>query len=203
MPKHQATWAVLWLLLIAPCHVAAQGRERVVNWFRTGDAFEQALTKDGYGKTVTTDLAVFEIVAFSVGGKSVTPGRPFAAAEDWMKDLRVRARNISPKPIARASLGFLLPEARHGDGFLSVSLHFGKRLGPCVGGAEPEVAAPGEEFELAMTKADYERRREWIADWTGVTSISRAEIEAVTLIFDDCTPWASALSPRNARPAPR
>ena len=203
MSKPHATWIVIWLLLIAPRPAAAQGRGRVINWFRTDDARQQALTKDSYGKTIPTDLTAVEIVAISVGGKPVTPGQPFAAGDDWMKDLRVRARNISPKPIARVGLSFHLPEARYGDGSLGVSLHFGKRLGPCVDGGEPEVALPGEEFELAMTKADYERNRDWIASWTGVTGISRADIESVTLIFDDCAPWATALSPRNARLAHR
>ncbi|HLL75884.1 MAG TPA: hypothetical protein VK421_11555 [Pyrinomonadaceae bacterium] len=203
LPKSRVLRLASLLLLVVPCPVAAQGRERIIDWFRRDDAPGQALTQDKYGKTITTDLMALEIVAVSVGGKRITPGQPFAAGDDWMKDLRVRARNISPKPIARVSLTFHLPEAKHGDAFLAVSLRFGKGVGPCVDGGEPEVAMPGEEFDLIYRKTDYEFGRQWIADLTGVTSIRRADIESVRLIFDDCVHWGLSLTRGNARPAAR
>jgi hypothetical protein len=202
MPKPRAIWPLVLMLLMPLGTAAGQARQRIVDWALKDGARERALAVDSYGQTAHTDLTALEIVGISVAGKPVAPGRPFVADENWVGDLRVRVRNTSPKPIARASLSFDVPEAKYGGGTLAVGLHFGA-LGPCVHGGEPEVAAPGEEFELSMTKSAYEHSRDWIASVTGLTSIRRLDIRSASLAFDDCTRWAMTLRPANARPASR
>lgn len=201
MPKPRAVLPLVLMILMHAGPAAGQGRERIVDWAVKDGARERALTVDRYGQTVQSDLVALEIVAISVGGRAVAPGRPFFAGDDWMKDLRVRAKNTAPRPIARASLSFDVPEAKYGGGTLSVGLHFGA-LGPCVDGGEPELAAPGEEFELSLRPSD-EQTRDWIASVTGLKFVRRLEIRSASLAFDDCTRWAMTLRPAHARPAAR
>ena len=57
-----------------------------------------------------TGRLTVEIEEIAVDGKSIIVGEPFAAADDWLKSLTVRVRNISGQRLVRVQITLVLPE---------------------------------------------------------------------------------------------
>ena len=75
--------------------IGAQERERLVDW-------QQVIPG--------SDATALEIVDITINGKSVTPGHPFTAGEDWLDTLKFRVRNVSGKTISCFAFGVAFPE---------------------------------------------------------------------------------------------
>lgn len=134
------------------------------------------------------DPNVLVIGEIKVAGQPITPGRPFAAGADWLRNLSVRVKNTSAKPITYVQLNFSLPEARYQAGGVGFHLIYGRNIS---GGERPAPDAkrllPGEETELSFTDADYERHRGFAEKLSGVTDFSRVRIGMVDVQFEDGT----------------
>ncbi len=51
-----------------------------------------------------------ELIDITINGKKITSGKPFVADENWMKELKIRIRNISGKPFIAVGVSFGLIE---------------------------------------------------------------------------------------------
>jgi hypothetical protein len=175
------TYSLALLIIVAsPYRAFGQERERTLKW--QADPPLCPIIKGGDGKTLPSDIKALEIIKITVSKKPVAVGQSFSADDDWMRDLEVRVRNTSGMPIASASMGLNLPEAKYGNGILGVSLTW-------KGGSKRQLVEPGEEFTLSRAKEVYERNQRWVAETSGVTSISLVWVSSTGVIFGDGTWW--------------
>jgi hypothetical protein len=130
-----------------------------------------------------------EVISILVSEKPIILGQPFVAGDDWMKDFKVRVRNVSGHSIIHVRLHFSLPEAKNGEAITGFSLDYGRRVGD-IEESKQKLVLAGEEFELTHSEAEYERDRQWIAEWSGVTSISHVKFGRAVVRFEDETVWA-------------
>lgn len=179
----------LVVVAAAPCAAAGQARARVIEWdwkmpFRPTPVIKEA-TDEGRG--AATYFVAVELVEVSVAGERVTVGSPFAAGDDWTRELKVRLKNVSGRHIAGAVLYLSFPEARPDGGVMASSLSYGAVKG------RRRAVAPGEEFEVKRTRAEYERHRRWLAKVGDVTSVGRVALGLVIVTFEDGGMWLCQL----------
>ena len=169
---------------------AGQERERVIEWVWRAPTPPEAVIHKG-GSTSPTDLTALEIVSIFVKDKPVTLGQPFKAGGEWMRDLRVRVKNVSGKPILRAVLHFGLPETkdRYSPGTLGGYLRYGRSVGGDTDGESQGAFMPGEEFVLTRIEKVYEIDRQFIAERSGPTDIGRVTLDYASVLFDDGAWW--------------
>ena len=185
---------VLIMLLVTPLAMA-QTQTRLISW---QPHTYGRITKAGEGVRLSSVAEALEIVGFVVEGASVTLGEPFSAGDEWLKSLRVRVRNISGQTISSAQMTFVLPESRTGEGaMIGLTLRYG---GTRSNNLQPIQS--GEEFELSLAEADYERLRERIAERREPAIINRLFITVTSVRFADGTSWGSgcirATNPKNS-----
>ncbi|MCA1567838.1 MAG: hypothetical protein LC803_19765 [Acidobacteria bacterium] len=191
-------WGLILIIIVNPLLCLGQERERVIIWqWQSVTLPPCPIIRNRDGKTTPTNLMALEVVNILVKKKSVALGQPFVADDDWMRNLKVRVRNISRQPIVHVWLHFSLPEAKNGEIITGFSLDYGKRVGAVVIEGEHKLALPGEEFELTRSEAEYERDSRWIAQWSGVTSISRVWFGQAVVGFEDKTVWGGWPRMRN------
>ncbi|HVG28476.1 MAG TPA: hypothetical protein VM864_02020 [Pyrinomonadaceae bacterium] len=135
-----------------------------------------------------SDPHVLVISEIKVAGQPVTPGSPFPAGSDWLRNLSVRVKNTSAKPITYVQLNFSLPEARYQAGGVGFHLTYGKNTVDSAPDA-PDAGRllPGEETELSFTDADYEMHRRFAEKLSGVTDFSRVRLGMLSVQFVDGT----------------
>ena len=198
MTKRLPHVGVLLMLLVTPLTMA-QTQTRLISW---QPHTYGRITKAGEGVRLSSVAEAIEIVGFAVGGLPVTLGEPFAAGDEWLKSLRVRVRNISGQTISRTQMTFVLPESRTSEGaVIGLTLRYG---GPQSNNLQP--IQPGDEFELSLAEADYEKLREQIAERREPEIINRLFITVTSVGFADGTRWGSgcirATNPKNSCPTP-
>ena len=168
--------------------VLPQTRERTILWppLPVGQIKSAA---DGI-KLSSVNEAV-QISEITVAGRSITPGQPFAADEDWLRTLTVRLKNVSGHTIVGAKIGFGLPETKTDERQIGFSLDYGK-LG--IGGIPPHgqaLVVPDEQFDLKFNDAQYRLYLDFFGKHAGTTSFTQAWIGITTVKFDDGSIWSS------------
>lgn len=181
-------------LALTATPVCSQTQNRVIEWSKS--------PVGSNNETAAANLQLFrqieavEIEDFAVDGKSITVGKPFPAADDWLKTFTVRVRNISGQRLVRVQITLVLPEMSHG----SPDIVF------CYGCAAPEREKgfmPGEVLELKMLGGGfYDWIRSRIAEQGGVSRINKAEIHHMYVTMPTGPTWFSGCvktaNPKNA-----
>lgn len=182
--------SLLLVLMAYPCWSLGQERERIIvlQW-EAPTPPHCPVTKDIYGKVVPSTLIALEIVNISVAGKDVALDQSFMANDEWLRDLKVRVKNVSGRPIVRVGLHFNLPEAKIGEAIAGFSLGYVKHIPASVDVRELSLILPGEEVEVVFGAEEYARYMKWITERSGTTSFSRVKLSAASLTFDDYTGW--------------
>ena len=163
------------ILVLAASSVPLYGqeRDRLISVVRSG--MTPSISEPG-GRFVPTDMQVIEVIELKVAGVRVTPGQPFPAGEDWLKELTARVKNISAKPISYIAMKFGLPEAKYvNDGrevTMGYALEYREGWLAKEGAEEMRVVNPGDEVELVYFENPSSPLRQQIVRKTGVTSIS-------------------------------
>jgi hypothetical protein len=173
--KHTSRLLVCLTMVLATSSGAlyAQERSRLISVVRSG--MTPSIREPG-GRFVPTDLVVVEVIEFKLAGVPIIPGQSFPAGDDWLKDLTVKVKNISAKPISYLSMDFAMPEAKYvKDGReyrMGYSLEYKEGSRAKEGAGEMKVVKPGEEAELVYLGPSYSLFRQRVAKDTGVTSIT-------------------------------
>lgn len=178
----------LSVMVVALCAAVGQERERVIDWQVEKPNLKPNI-KVGDEPYNPTDMEALVIIGIFLDKKSVTMDQPFAASDDWLKGFKMRVRNVSGKTIVRASFNFNFPEARNGDAVLGSRLMLSDDhdfSGP-VG--EQKAILPGGEFELTYTEKRRESERRWVAETTGVVSVTRVLLSSAAVKFEDGVWW--------------
>lgn len=184
----------LFLLLTvvtgASLDLRAQQRDRVITTKRSGVV--ENIRQPG-GSLTFTNLNVVEVIGFSLGGVTITPGQVFQADDDWLTNLWVKVKNTSEKSISHLRMSFALPEAKFIQDGRNYSMGFaleykaGARANNA--NAEMKVILPGDEVELVCLETGVALQQA-IASRTRVTSITILQYGGdVTALFVDGSYW--------------
>lgn len=192
--KSSAIVNLLVSLVFAGTPVFSQNQNKVVEWSKSPIGSNN--------ETVAASLQLFrqidsvEIEDIAVEGKSIIVGKPFAAADDWLKSLTFRVRNNSEQRLLRVQITLILPEMNA----QSPDIVF------CYGCAVAEREAglmPGEVVELKMLGGDfYDWVRSRIVEKGSISRINKAEIRNMYVTLPAGPTWFSGCvktaNPRNA-----
>lgn len=149
----------------------------------------ERLIEDHSGRAARgADTGALAVTEISVGGQSVTPGRPFVAGADWRRGLTLRVKNISSKPIVFVQISFSMPEARYRAGGLGFSFRYGDSRPEGEGRpADAKTLPPGEEAVLGFADDEYEANRKFVEQLSGLTEITRVRMGTAHVTFADGT----------------
>ncbi len=151
------------------------------------------------------------------GGAEIQPDKPFEAGDDWLREISVVIKNVSPRKIIYVSVGAHLPETGAGT---SESPRVG---GGNAAGQKPEHAVysaltgqrrpdiPTEPIDLEPNKElvlpivaerDYAAIKSLIQAKQTLSSVRNCDVWVTTVYFSDGTKWAPASywRPDEARP---
>lgn len=124
-----------------------------------------------------------------VGGRAVKLNSVFAAGHDWLKGLKVKARNTSERPIVFAQVLINVPKRGAMENPLGIPLSYGQM--PSAESARPSThrpVAPGEVFKLTLSDETFDTARSFLAEHQ-VTEIVEVKMSQLMVVFDDGTAW--------------
>jgi hypothetical protein len=139
-------FAMLTLLFVRP--VIAQVKSRLVPFPEWASSY------------VEDEETPLELVEIKVAGKSIILGQPFDADENWLKNMTLRVKNISNKPIIAFGVGGgllggvneeLPPYASFQYG---LGWQWGKEVNPKKKRPKGTILKPGEIVELTYANVD-------------------------------------------------
>jgi hypothetical protein len=189
-----ATLLVSLVFTVTP--LFSQTQNKVVEWSKSpiGSHNEKAAV----GLQLFPQIDGVEIEDFTVAGKSITAGEPFAAGNDWLKSFTVRVKNISNQRLVKVQMTLVLPEMN----FHSPDMVF---CYGCAAAENEKGVMPGEVVELKMLGGDfYDWIKSRITEKGSVSRINRAEIRNMYVTLPSGPMWFSGCvktaNPRNACP---
>ena len=174
---------------------------KVIDWPPV--APEKAYLNNDTGQRVDSNSRALEIVEIKVDGKSIVPGQPFSAGDDWLKNFAIKVRNISDKNILSIRLSFGLPETKSGDRQSGFTLEYGKELSTGIDYGVQAAIEPGQEVVLVRNDRHYARDKDGIAKRTGMTDFNTVIMGVGQAKFVDGTLWSSYKLPITATPMAR
>lgn len=175
----------------------AQERERLISSIKSG--MRPTLSQPD-GSIVPSNLNVIEVIGFTLAGVPVTPGQHFRADDDWLKNLRVKVKNVSGKSISHLHLILGLPEAKYvkdgRDYSMGFALEYIAESKARDGDPKMKIVLPGDEVELIYFEPPHLSLREQIFNQTGVTSITLVQYGGdLKVFFLDGSVWRGSNLP--------
>lgn len=185
MLKRTKVILLLMLLeIVAFSGLQAQERERLISSSKSG--MRQTLSQPD-GSTAPSNLNMIEVIGFTVAGAPVTLGQRFRADDDWLKNLRVKVKNVSGKSISHLHLVMGLPEAKFVKDGRDYSMGFALEYiaESKARDADPKmkIVLPGDEVELVYFEPPNLSLRQQILNQTGVTSITLLQYSGDMKVF--------------------
>lgn len=185
----QPAVTIVFVCLLLPLIINAQGqRERVIE-----KLFVPYPASRG-GPLLSEPI---EFVDLKVKGKSVKPGVPFEAEDDWLSGLTVTLKNISGRPIVGVKVDVEIPvfdtDLRR---FVLASLSYGRDLRPLKFYDKKFKSEPiedGQSTTLVLTEGMYSGIQQTRADLGSLPDFERVRIYLLTVIYDDDTAWVDGL----------
>ena len=146
---------------------------------------------------VFKQLVAIEIQDINLAGKSIAIGEPFAADEDWLRDLTFRVKNVSDKDLMGIQITLILSELKKPIQVPYVSGCRHDKNQPCI--------RPGDEVELRIPPIKlYEWVKSVVASEPELPKITRATIYDVLVSLPGDIAWSSGCvktkDPRQACP---
>lgn len=182
--------SVFCFILLLPLFSYGQTQDRTIDI--STNAREGNFTKGENGKLIPSTIKALEIVEIKLGDKLISLGQPFSASDDWLKNLTIKMKNISDKPIYSIMITFSLPEAQYKEFSLPEAQYKDVIMGKSLDYWRMRVIMPDEEFDLPMDFIFRDKGMENIVQKTGVTTFSKLIIGNPTAVrFEDNTVWFS------------
>ena len=186
-------YSIVVITILFPLLVFSQAKDRIIDWHP--QTLQGTFVKGADGKQVFSNIEALRIIEIKSDDKAVTLGHPFSVSGDWLKNLTVKVRNVSGKPIASIRIHFNLPEAKYKEGTMGFSLEYGKALSTGINYGVQRNIMPDEELVLFRSEAHYNRDRDGIAQKAGITDFSKVLIGMTIVQFEDGTLWSSGKLP--------
>jgi hypothetical protein len=159
-----ASLSFVMLTLLFVCPVVAQVKSRLVPFPEWASSYDE------------DEETPLELVEIKVAGKSIILGQPFDADEKWLKNMTLRVKNISNKPIIAFGVGGgllggvdeeLPPHASFADG---IGWQWGKTFDPEKEKPSGAALKPGEVAELSYANVDELTRKVLVKEGEGAFS---------------------------------
>ena len=194
-PPAIATTLVVSIFAVLP--VFSQTQTKTVEWAK--DPLSSHHVKTVPNIRALDQIDGIEIEAVLFDGKPITIGQPFAAYDDWLRDISFRVKNVSSQKMLRIQLDIVPPELQKG---VQVVYCYG-----CAPTEKEKGVIPGEEVELKMLGGNfYGWVRDRIVETGSISRITRAQIREMIVSLPDDLRWTSGCvktaDPKNACPSP-
>src|SRR5262245_12133735 len=110
--KRLHTVTIISLILFSATVACSQAQSKVIKWQAQpmGSNNERWTGEEQLVRLIDQ----VEIESISVG-EPITIGKPFTADQDWLRNIVIRVRNISGKPIERIQITMVLPQIGPGS----------------------------------------------------------------------------------------
>ena len=164
---------ILVFVMILSLSATAQTQKRVINVFDENKDSEQLL----------------ELIDIKIDSKSIVVGKQFKADENWLKDLKIRVKNISGKPLVCFGLSFgliegikqeLEPYASYRYGF---TFSYGKPIKEQFNVSEKVLLQPNEETVLTYDSLDNLYRE--VLGKVGEGTFHKAKLMSISVQFEN------------------
>jgi hypothetical protein len=137
-----------------------------------------------------------------VGGKAVKLNGVFKAGHDWLKGLKVKAKNRSGKPILFAEALIIVPKSGTMVEPLGIPVRYGEL--PAADSTNPPASKPvphGAVFRLSVSDNTFDTVMTFLTDHQ-VTDVVGVELANLMVVFDDDTAWNDGTLLRRDRTRP-
>jgi hypothetical protein len=177
-----ARMTALALILFAASFSSSQTPSKVIEWQLKPMGSNNERWAAGTQLFKVLDRVEIQSVAV---GNAITIGQPFAADDDWLKNLVIRVRNVSGQQVTAIQVTLILPEMDHSSP--DVVYCYG-----CAPTEKVKGVSAGETVELKMLGGGF---YDWVkgrtAERGGISHISRAQIREMFVTLPDNTHWVS------------
>jgi hypothetical protein len=136
-----------------------------------------------------------QVVDVEVKGQRIRLGAKAASfneANDWLKGLVVRFKNVSDKPISSVEFHLSLADPETSANIITFTLKYGQT--PSLGAPDmAEPLKPGETAELALSESWYDQANLSLrrSHNTPLTVVETADLQLSYVYFNDDTAWYS------------
>jgi hypothetical protein len=198
--KHLITAGeLLTIVLFAAPPVFSQS-QKVIRWPKVS-FYNSKMTRTSPDTHFTDRIEEIEIEAITVEDQPVIIGKPFAASDDWLKNIRFRVKNVSDKPLKQVQITLIPSEILHGPQIPYICTECSRAENPTViqSGAEVELTIPAGGL-YAWVRSVIVDRGSALPDMNDVQVLTAIVTRADgTVWFSDCV---KAYDSRNACPRP-
>lgn len=169
-------------------------------------SFTAAAQEQNEGPRVVRRITVgdepVDELELEVGGRPVKLNRIFTAKRDWLKGLKMKARNVSGRYIVYAEVMLDVPKSGTMELPLVISLRYGE-MPPLEPVANPKhkPVPPGETFKLTIPDLLVDNIMRYLAE-RGVTQVIDVSMIKLMVIYDDDTGWNEGRRMRRDRSHP-
>jgi hypothetical protein len=179
---------LLFVFLITLClSIAVVAQSVMLGSFTAGQAGQKVIEK------AFTRNEVVEFTEIKVSQKAVTPGKPFDTEDEWLKEVFLKVKNISGKPIVYLAVNVNFPETRATGSMMSYPVVFGQRPGSKSKFAkqhDPIFLQPGDTLEVPLDQ-HYAKIKPFVEERSPIANIRDLELEIGFVIFADNTAWTA------------
>jgi hypothetical protein len=174
------------------------GRGVTISWMPTVPPAEPDVTEapgtDGM-RVVNVSEAPKSVVAIAdIKSDDVDrqPGERFNGGPNWVKNISLKLRNTTEKPIIFITLNVNFPETRSVGNLMSYPLQFGEMPGVPPGTSKPKQLRlePGGTVGVDLA-TEFERIRKFVSSRYPLESVNEVQLEIGFVVFGDNTGWAA------------
>lgn len=133
-----------------------------------------------------------EFLKVESDGKTVKLNEKFAQENDWLKDLTIKFKNISDKPIVYVSMAVDFPETDSTGKRMFHFLKYGVPLyAPPMPNDKKELLAPGDTAEVRLSPEEYTTLTDFLIQRHLLSDLTKANFRIMTVHFADGMIWGS------------
>lgn len=143
--------------------------------------------RDRAVKKTYEGIEAVEVTSVEVRGKSIEAGKKFAADDDWLNGLKIRAINISDKAIAHIMIE--LSFAHPGLDVFMYPVPYGVMPRSREEAGASGKVKPNESVEITLSAEMHHKLRAMLAQKGYPASIEEVNISIGAVAFDDHTLW--------------
>ncbi len=132
-----------------------------------------------------------EITGLRTDKASIELGRDFKPDSDWLKDFSVTYKNKATKAIVSATIYIAFPESTKTGNVMMYPLSFGTPRKAALLGERSVMIKPEESFTVSLDERNLALLKTFLERRHTLDSLSKIEISAGFLLFDDGTAWSN------------
>jgi hypothetical protein len=159
---------------------------------RRGEIFAK---EQAWSQGISDEVWLKHAPAFKLKGISARPYLEIdvGQANDWLRGVTFKLKNVSEKAIVRIDLYLVFPETTSTGLQMAYSIVQGLRPGVENARGDPLLVKPGDEFSITVDERRYEGLIKFVEPRHPLSSINIAEVRIGFVYFDDNTGWGGCI----------